>query len=500
MRQVEIRPAAISNDIPLPDPDIVARRLAEARAAFTRKIVVLDDDPTGIQTVHDVPVYTDWQRRTLEQALLETCGMFFVLTNSRGFSPEETERAHREIARNLAAASQATGVSFLLISRGDSTLRGHYPLETQVLCRELEKHLAVRYDGEIIMPYFQEGGRLTIGNIHYVKDGADLIPVGMTEFARDTAFSFSASDLTEWCEERSGGAFPAKNVTTVSLEELRGLDYAGIVKKLERVNGFGKVVVNAADDCDAEVFAAALFRAIREGKEFLFRTAAGLVRVLGGVSKRPLLQRKEICSGSGALGGLVVVGSHVRKTTEQLECLLASGLDLVPICFDAESVLRPSGLREERDRVRHDAEAAIRDGHTAVVYTSRRVLRVREESAQENLRLSVQISCALTSVVADLTVRPGFLVAKGGITSSDVGIRALGVRRAWVMGQVVPGVPVWRTGAESKFPNLAYVIFPGNVGDQRTLRDVVGMLMGDETDGAPLTGSAAQRELQKFET
>lgn len=478
MRQVEIKPVTISNDIPLPDLGIVERRLAEARAAFTRKIVVLDDDPTGIQTVHDVPVYTNWRQQTLEQALLETCGMFFVLTNSRGFTAEETERAHREIAQNLAVASWVTGISFLLISRGDSTLRGHYPLETQVLCRELEKHSAVRYDGEIITPYFQEGGRLTIGNIHYVRNGADLIPVGMTEFARDTTFSFSASDLTEWCEERSGGAFPAEEVTTVSLEELRSLDYTGILEKLKRVSGFGKVVVNAADDCDAEVFATALFQAVQEGKEFLFRTAAGLVRVLGGVSKRPLLERKELCPGSSALGGLVVVGSHVQKTTEQLKCLLASGLDLAPICFDVQSALRPSGLQEERDRVLHDAEAAIRDGHTAVVYTSRRVLRVREESAQENLRLSVQISHALTSVVAGLTVRPSFLVAKGGITSSDVGICALGVRRAWVMGQVAPGVPVWLTGAESKFPNLAYVIFPGNVGDNSTLRDVVGMLMG----------------------
>lgn len=478
MRQVEIKPASIINDIPLPAAELVEQRLTKARAGFKRKIVVLDDDPTGIQTVHDVPVYTDWQQQTLERALLEECGMFFVLTNSRGFTAGETERAHREIARNLAAASRLTGVSFLLISRGDSTLRGHYPLETQVLRQELEKHLPVRYDGEIIMPYFQEGGRLTIDNIHYVKSGEKLIPAGMTEFAKDTTFSFSASDLTEWCEERSEGAYPAKEITTVSLEELRSLDCVGILEKLKRVRDFGKVVVNAADDRDAEVFTAALLLAIQEGKEFLFRTAAGLVRVLGNVSKRPLLERKELCPDNSTLGGFVIVGSHVRKTTEQLECLLASGANLAPICFDVESVLRPSGLQEERGRVLRDAEAAIRNGRTAVVYTSRRVLRVSEKSTQENLSLSVEISQALTSVVKGLTIRPRFLVAKGGITSSDVGIRALGVRRAWVMGQAAPGVPVWRTGEESKFPDLAYVIFPGNVGDKTTLRDVVRMLMG----------------------
>lgn len=477
MGSASIMPASLAGEIPLPDEALTAGMLARAREGFNRKIVVLDDDPTGVQTVHDLPVYTDWRRGTLESGLAEEGAMFFVLTNSRGFGRRETERAHREIAENLLAASEKTGVPFLLVSRGDSTLRGHYPLETETLRRTLEARSSVRYDGEIIMPYFKEGGRLTIGNVHYVRSGDRLAPAGMTEFARDTTFAYKASNLLDWCEERTDGRCAARDMTAISLEELRAPDYDAVLQKLMAVKDFGKVIVNAAEDRDVEVFTAALLAAVKQGKEFLIRCAAGLVRVLGGVDRSPLLRREELRDKNSGAGGLVVVGSHVKKTTEQLECLLSAGLELCPICFDAEAALTPDSLEAERDRVLLETERALRSGKTAVVYTSRRVLRTREDDAQGNLNLSVRISEALTSVVGELTVRPAFLIAKGGITSSDVGIRALAVHRAWVMGQAAPGVPVWRTGEESRFPGLSYVIFPGNVGDATTLRDIVSMLL-----------------------
>lgn len=478
MESVSIMPASLAHRLPLPDGALTARMLADAREGFARKVVVLDDDPTGVQTVHDVPVYTDWRTETLEGALTETGAMFFLLTNSRGFSRQETVRAHREIAENLLTASHRTGVPFLLVSRGDSTLRGHYPLETETLRETLEERSAVRYDGEIIMPYFKEGGRLTIGNVHYVQMGEELVPAGMTEFARDTTFAYRASNLLDWCEERTEGRYAAGDMTAISLEELRGTRYDAVLQKLLAVRDFGKVIVNAADDRDVEVFTAALLEAVKRGKEFLIRCAAGLVRVLGNVERRPLLKREELRSSESGVGGLVVVGSHVKKTTEQLECLLAAGLELCPICFDAETAFTPNGLETERDRVLAETERALRSGKTAVVYTSRRVLRTETDDAQGNLDLSVRISEALTSVVGKLTVRPDFLIAKGGITSSDVGIRALGVHRAYVLGQAAPGVPVWRTGEESKFPGLSYVIFPGNVGGVTTLRDIVSLLLG----------------------
>lgn len=469
--------ASLINELPLPDETLTTQLLAKARAGFEQKIVVLDDDPTGVQTVHDLPVYTDWSCETLESGLREAGRMFFVLTNSRSFSPKKTERVHREIAEHLLEASEKSGVPFLLISRGDSTLRGHYPLETETLRQTIETNSTVRYDGEIIMPYFQEGGRLTIDNVHYVQTGDYLTPVSMTEFARDPTFPYTASNLLDWCEERTGGRYSAHNMTSISLEELRAPDRDAILQKLMTVKNFEKVIVNAAADRDAEVFAAALLEAIKQGKHFMIRCAAGLVRVLDGKEHRPLLTRWELRDRKTTAGGLVVVGSHVKKTTEQLECLLSADLPLCPICFNVESVFDPGGSEAEQERTRLKAEQAIRDGKTAVVYTSRQVLRARKSDTASDLELGVRISEALTAVVREMSVRPAFLIAKGGITSSDIGSRALGVHRAWVLGQAAPGVPVWQIGKESRFPGLPYVIFPGNVGSTTTLRDIVSMLV-----------------------
>lgn len=477
-REVSIMPVELAEKLPLPDRSRVEEDVARALEGLDRKIVVLDDDPTGVQTVHDLYVYTDWETGTLAEGLSSDKRMFFILTNSRGFTAPQTKAAHEEIARNLAQAAEQTGKHFLLVSRSDSTLRGHFPLETQTLRDTLEERLGMHFDGEVIMPYFKEGGRLTIDDVHYVKMGEELVPAGMTEFAKDTTFAYASSDLKEWCEERTGGAYRVEETVSITLEELRSLDYDSITGKLMGVERFGKVIVNAADDLDVAVFVVALLRAIAAGKEFMFRSAAGLVRVLGGVAHRPLLSREELCPGDAGLGGLVIVGSHVKKTTQQLECLLDGIPDLVPICFQAESALRAGGLEEERTRVKGLAEQTMLQGKTAVVYTSRQVLRVSQDSVDQNLSLSVRISQALTGVVEDLSIRPSFIVAKGGITSSDVGILALKVKKALVLGQAAPGVPVWRTGKESKFPDMSYVIFPGNVGEVTTLRDVVRVLMG----------------------
>lgn len=469
-------PAAAAVRPPLPDAAPVERAWRQALSKLNRCVVVLDDDPTGIQTVHGLYVYTDWSRETFVRGLTSGQPMFFVLTNSRSLSAEETRAVHMEIAEHLAQASLETGRPFLLVSRGDSTLRGHYPLETETLRQTLEAMLPLRYSGEILMPYFQEGGRFTIGDVHYVRTGEQLIPAGMTEFARDSTFPFSSSDLKDWCEERTKGRYPAGEVASISLEELRGLDYGGIVQTLSSLSGFRKLVVNCAHGLDAEVFVTALVQALEEGKEFLIRSAAGLVRALSGVELRPLLTREELRGADHGTGGLVVVGSHVAKTTGQLERLLREVPHLEPICFQAERVLQPDGGGAEEERVLACAERAIRAGTTAVIYTSRQVL-VTQQGGAGDLALSTRISRTVSRIVAALSVRPAFLIAKGGITSSDIGVHALGVKRALILGQAAPGVPVWQTGPESKFPGLSYIIFPGNVGEPDTLCRLVRRLL-----------------------
>lgn len=443
---------------------------------FRKKIVVLDDDPTGVQTVHDVSVYTDWSKESILAGFQETCPVFFILTNSRSMSRRQSETVHREIAQNLSLVSKELNKDFLLISRGDSTLRGHYPLETEVLKDSLEQYMNCRFDGEIIYPFFQEGGRYTINQIHYVKENDQLIPAGLTEFARDKSFGYRSLDLADWCEEKTEGHFPAADIIKISLEELRMMKLQEIEEKLTQVQNFNKVVVDSIDEMDVMVFMTAFLRVLKSGKLFLFRSAAAVPRVLGNISSRPLLTKEELITENGH-GGIVVIGSHVRKTTLQMEELKHCSHSLTFIEFHAERVHETDGLRQETNQVKALAEETIAKGQTVVVYTSRTLVHTESGDKDKILETSVKISEAVTAVIGLLNIQPSFIIAKGGITSSDIGTKALRVKKATVMGQIKPGIPVWRTGDESKFPGLPYIIFPGNVGGIHTLREIVELLM-----------------------
>lgn len=465
----------VLNKIPTIDEGKVNELIKEELNHHNKKIIVLDDDPTGVQTVHGISVYTDWTLESIERGFQEEISMFFILTNSRGFTAAETTEVHQEIANNIVKAASKYNQDFIIISRGDSTLRGHYPLETQVLKMAVESHSSTVFDGEVIIPFFKEGGRFTIDNTHYVQYDEYLVPAGETEFAKDRTFGYRSSHLGQYAEEKTEGVYKAENMVYISLESLRSVDIEGIEQQLLNVTDFNKVIVNAVDYVDVKVFTIALIRAINKGKNFLFRSAAALTKVIGGVSDKPLLTHEELMQGETSNGGVVIVGSHVKKTTEQLEELMKS--DVVEfIEFDVHLVLDDNAFASELNRVIEETNRLIASGKNVAVYTKRARLDLGEDKKEEELQLSVKISTAVTSIVKQLKVRPSFVIAKGGITSSDVGTNGLEVKRATVAGQVRPGIPVWTTGEESKFPGISYVIFPGNVGTKTDLREVVEML------------------------
>lgn len=461
--------------IPSVDTKLVQQMLKDELRNLNKKIIVLDDDPTGVQTVHGISVYTDWSLESIEMGFKEDNTMFFLLTNSRGFTAAETEQAHIEIAENIVKVANKVNKDFIVISRGDSTLRGHYPLETEVLKNTVEQNSNVQYDGEVILPFFKEGGRFTTDNIHYVQYDEQLVPAGETEFAKDRTFGYKKSHLGEWVEEKTEGKYTAEKTTYISLTSLRELNVEGITNQLLQVKNFDKVVVNAVDYVDVEIFVIALVKAMKAGKQFMFRSAAALTKVIGGVSDKSLLTREELIKEETNHGGLILVGSHVKKTTEQLE-VLKTNESIEFIEFDCHLVLEANKFQQEIDRVIETTESLIKEGKTVTVYTRRERLDLGEGKKEEELKLSVQISDAVTSIVQRLRIRPNFIIAKGGITSSDIGTRGLEVKRATVAGQIKPGIPVWLTGEESKFPGIAYVIFPGNVGAVTTLKETVDML------------------------
>ena len=441
-----------------------------------KKIVVLDDDPTGVQTVHDISVYTNWDKETIRQGFEEENNLFYILTNSRGFTAEQTIKAHNEISSVVDEVAKETGREYIFISRSDSTLRGHYPLETEILKTNYEKNTGKTIDGEILCPFFKEGGRFTIDDIHYVKYGEELIPANETEFAKDKTFGYTAATMPEYIEEKTKGAYKAENVTCISLEDLHNMDIDKIENLILNVHDFNKIIVNAVDYADVKVFCVALYRAMAKGKVFMFRTAAAIVKVMGGVSNQPLLTRKQMVTKETENGGIIVVGSHTDKTTRQVEELKKLA-DIEFIELDATLVKDEQAFEAEVNKCLEKEEECIKAGKTVCCYTTRALITADTGDKEDELRLSVKISDAVQSLVGRLKVTPAFVIAKGGITSSDVGTKALAVKKANVLGQIRPGIPVWQTGEESRFPMTPYVIFPGNVGEITTLRESVEVLL-----------------------
>lgn len=441
---------------------------AAAAAESGRTLVVLDDDPTGTQTVRDLAVVTTWDVATLTAELSAAPACFYLLTNSRSLTPAATRTLHLELAANLRTASAATGRAFVVASRSDSTLRGHYPLETDTLAEVLGP-----FDATLFTPYFEAGGRYTLDDTHYVAEGEWLVPAAATPFARDAAFGYRSSHLPSYVEEKTAGRTRAADVASVSLELIRRGGPSAVTAKLHSLPRGSVCIVNAAVPRDIEVFAAATLAAEAAGARFLYRTAAGFVAARLGQSPQQALLAPAAFSRPSAHGGLTVVGSHVPKTTAQLTALLAAP-DLVGVELSVAALLdddrRTSVLAAALTRV----AAALAAGRDTVVYTSREL--VSSPDPATSLAIGRRVSEALIFLVQHLAVAPRYLIAKGGITSSDTATQGLRVRRALVLGQALPGVPVWQLGPETRFPGLGYVVFPGNVGADTALADLVARL------------------------
>ena len=442
--------------------------IREQVRASQRKIVVLDDDPTGTQTVHNIPVLTEWSVLALEPELLNDYSAFYILTNSRSLTLPVARSLNTEIGRNLVEAGRRANRAFVVVSRSDSTLRGHFPGEVEALAFGLGEN----FDGWIVIPFFLEGGRYTVGDTHYVDEGGWLVRSAETEFARDSVFGYRSSNLREWVEEKTGGRIRSKDVLSISLKDLRMEGPAWVTERLTKVKSSKMCVVNAAGYRDVEVFVKGLLDAEALGRRFLYRSAASFVRVRAGIAPRPLLTHSDLdMPGQG--GGLTLVGSHVPKTTRQLQKLLAlpqaAGIEM-----EVEELMNGDRRDAEIDRVQRSAETLLQSERDVVIYTSRRLITAGH--AEGDLSIGSRVSEALTKTLQRITAKPRYLIAKGGITASDIATKGLNVRRALVLGQILPGVPVWRLGPESRHTGIPYIVFPGNVGGDDALVKTVEAL------------------------
>lgn len=464
------RAALLSALPPEPATEALAAQIRAAAHESGRRVVVLDDDPTGVQTMHGIDVLTRWDVAALLAALRSPDPLFYVLTNSRALTREAAVRRAGEIGTHLAEAAARVGVSVALISRSDSTLRGHYPWELDPLRAVAQPE---GFDGVLIVPAFPEGGRVTVGGVHYVLEGNRFVPAAQTDFARDPSFGYTRSFLPAWVEEKSGGRWRADEVLRVPIELLRAADVDGVCAILLRAHGGQPIVADAAGYADLTVLVAALLRVETLGRRLLARTGASFVKARIGLADRPLLSRADLLPSGEDAPGLALVGSYVQRTAEQLPRALAlPGL--------ASRELSVPRLLEDADAEAHQRDIVewttrtCAAGQTALVYTSRDL--VAAHAGRDHTAIAALVSRAIARIAASITRRPAWIVAKGGITSSDVATDGLGVRKARVLGQVITGVPVWQLGEEARYPGVPYIVFPGNVGSRDALADLIAML------------------------
>ena len=411
-----------------------------------RKLIVLDDDPTGIQTVHGCLLITDWSDQYVRAAFLDDEPFFYILTNTRAMTRDEAEAVTREAMEAVVRVNQEFGYRLIIVSRSDSCLRGHFPLEPNVMREVLTQHGIAVWEKTPFCPAFIEAGRFTIEGVHYMKDGDRLVPVSETEFARDNVFAYHTSVLKDYIREKGANPEDYEIVDAKSYDELQTY----VDRLMEETADFDGAIV--------------------------IRSSSSLPKALSGIDDQPLLDRSmlspltahpipEQSSPTHSLSplnpGCFVVGSHVKKTTQQLDCLLQAegtcGLEIdVQRILDDERNL----MEETIKTIQEIVEMQL----TPVIYTSRQEIRL--DDANQRQHLGQKVSDFLVAIVRLLPFTPSYLVGKGGITSNDILTKGLAMKTARVMGQVVNSVPCVMA---REFP---YIIFPGNVGSEQSLREV----------------------------
>lgn len=439
-------------------------------------LVVLDDDPTGTQSVAGLPVLTRWEREDLDWALAQHAPAVYVLTNTRSLDEGAAEARNREVVAVALDAADAAGRRVTFVSRSDSTLRGHFPLETDVLTAAIVERGHAAPHLTVLVPAFPDAGRITVDGVHHWVVDGEATPVGETPFAQDATFGFRASDLRDWVEEKTGGRIVRDAVHALSLGTIRrGPD--AVAEELRALAAGTVVAVDVVDEHDMRSVAIALHELDREGLGALLRVGPPYPRAHIG-QDLPAVVRPDDLELANERGGLVVVGSHVPLTTAQLAALREDRPATATIELDVRSLIDERREAHLDEQARAVADAIERG--TVIVHTSRELVTGRD--GEESLDIARRVSSGIVELVARVLelAPPRFVIAKGGITSSDVASEALRIRRARVVGPMLPGiVSLWQPEAGPAI-GIPYVVFAGNVGDTDSLAAVVQTLADDE--------------------
>lgn len=492
----DVEESVLTASLPPEYPRDLTQKIEEVLSAASNEMVIyLEDDSTGVQKSHDVYLLTDYSetgiRSGIRAARKAGHRLVFILTNSRALSTGQAEAVNREIAQTLARIAREEDRVFRIGSRSDSTLRGHFPLEPLVLMEALEPSMG-QYDGIIVSHVFlTEMSRITVNRIHLLRmmtaDGSFAYrPVHLTRFAEDPRFGYPTSDMTEYVEYKFAasrlGEVKANDVLHIGINALRRGGPEAVMRQLMQAVAGRIITLDIVTHRDLHVFVLGLLMAERRGKRFIYRSAASLPPARVNMTDIPVLSRTAILGSRRLTGNILCLwGSIVELSNIQLETALSHIPDLTPVSFDVRHVLKSDEDRDaEVNRAREKAEAALRRGKHAVIYTVPRTEyppgRLSDEDRAANQQ---RIAAALQAVYNSIQIRPAVVVFKGGITSST-GLFSSGARRVYVLGQVAPGTPIVKILPQDneRFPGeeILMILGPGNVGVPETYGEIIAKL------------------------
>jgi len=486
----------------------------------TLKIVVFDDDPTGSQTVHSCPLLLRWDAASLRQGLADPSPLLFLLVNTRDLAPEQARARLTSLCRTLQpllaeAVAAGTIERWLVVSRGDSTLRGHFPLESELIAAELGPFAA-----SFLVPAFLSGGRTTAAGVHLLQGE----PVHRSAFAQDRLFGYGTSFLPAWVAEKTAGAIPAEAVQRIDRSELEaavaeregfdGKGFQALVGRLADLTGNPWVVVDGERPAQLAAFAAAVDQvsdpaadpvpggdataastptasAPTHGpRRFLFQSAASLITALAALPPQPLdpaglaaLRRGG--SDGQPLPGLVLVGSHVSLADAQVQSLLAESacggvdLEVAKVARVLAGPLPDRLLPSLENAWLERLQAVLARGQTPVLFTSRGELAC--SSPAERRALGEALAGLMARLAARLAPQLGYLISKGGITSQTLLADGLELAMLRLEGQLLPGLSLLRpagAGVPGALAGLPLITFPGNLGDGQTLLESWRLMEG----------------------
>ncbi len=447
------------------------------------KFVVIDDDPTGSQTVHDCLLLLKWDCSTLVKGFESKSNLFFILANTRSLSEKDAKLIIEEICKNLKTviASQFYEEEIIFISRGDSTLRGHNFLEPSALNSCLGP-----FDATFHIPAFIEGKRLTINGAHFV----DKTPIDKTIFARDKIFGYETSNVKNLLFQKSKSKLNLDDIQNIFLSDLEILNDEEnniIFKKLKDLKNNKHVIVDVENYSQIKKFSL-IIKKLTKQKKFLFRTAASFI---SSISEKNSVRHGETFFSNLRirtkekifLPGLVIVGSHVELSTIQLKNLLEIST-CKPIELDVFEFFKISASENNqkkrnlfKNKFLKEIRFSFEQGKTPVLFTSRKFMSL-DNSEQFNFYNSLAFFIA--ELVADLKYEIGYLVSKGGITTNVILSDGLNADYVYLEGQILTGISVVTCSLKND-EKLPIVTHPGNIGSKDSLVNIWKVLENKNT-------------------